>query len=81
MSIEICDICCRDVGMFKIRNQYVVIKLLDVNGSACPIIAKETEINKRCSSSNGSSASLALIASYSVLNARLDALLSPVSYR
>ena len=48
------------------------------------IIAKETEKNKRCTrccSNDGSSASLALIASYSPLNARLDALLSSVSYR
>ena len=48
------------------------------------IIAKETEKNKRCTrycSNDSSSASLALIASYSPLNARLDALLSPVSYR
>ena len=48
------------------------------------IIAKETEKNKRCTrycSNDSSSASLDLIASYSPLNARLDALLSPVSYR
>ena len=48
------------------------------------IIAKETEKNKRCTrccSNDGSSASLAPIASYSPLNARLDALLSSVSYR
>ena len=47
------------------------------------IIAKETEKSKRCTrycSNDSSSASLALIASYSLLNARLDALLSPVSY-
>ena len=44
------------------------------------IIARETEKNKRCTrcSNDGSSASLA---SYSPLNARLNALLSPVSYR
>ena len=48
------------------------------------IIAKETEKNKRCTrccSNADSSASLALIASYSPLNARLDAFPSPVSYR
>ena len=48
------------------------------------IIAKETGKNKRCTcycSNDGSSASLALIANYSPLNARLDVLLSPVSYR
>ena len=48
------------------------------------IIAKETEkkqaMHPHCSN-DSSSASLALLASYSPLNARLDALLSPVSYR
>ena len=45
------------------------------------MIAKETEKNKRCTryySNDSSSASLAILASYSPLNARLDALLSPV---
>ena len=48
------------------------------------IIDKETEKNKRCTrycSNDGPSASLARLASYSPLIARLDALLSPVSYR
>ena len=45
------------------------------------IIAKETEKNKRYCSNDSYSASLALISSYSPLNARLDALLSSVSYR
>ena len=36
MSIEICDICMY-VGMFKFRNRYVVKKLLEVYGHACPM--------------------------------------------
>ena len=85
MSIEICDICVY-VGMF-----FSVIDTWQQNywrkRTRMPnktIIAKETEKNKRCTrycSNDSSSASLALLASYSPLNARLDALLSPVSYR
>ena len=75
LAIEICDIY---VGMFTII-YYVVTKQIRMPNET--IIAKETKNNnkKRCThycSNAGSSASLALIASYLLLNARLDVLSS-----
>ena len=84
MSIEICDICGEGCSNSVIDTSS---QILEENGHACPMKELLPRRPKKTSDAPATvlndsySASLALIASYSPLNARLNVLLSPVSYR